>query len=289
MQRSPYSEKSFPIIYALGDPLLPKRIEDDTARIDSVAERFLPSLVVPTVYTAMLAGELGIYRQLIEGAAYTTELLIPEIRGMAAYRLYKRRFNPSWKIPRARNGLGKLIQAETDLWDTVYKLLVNLPAYYPDMEFPHPLETIYFLSLDEQLIMPYRFKEPVGSATKARSIVQGQNRQLQSGENPFPDNSPSYYLIELARHQAWDAANNEFFRSSFWNPMVKARQQISNITKSGMRVIDLEKGMVTQGGNYKALRPLHYRDSGAKKVFVDFKPNLLILLHQSFRQNKKAP
>jgi hypothetical protein len=234
----------------------------DNERLERLANRFpTPSDGIPAIYTAMMAGEVGICRQWLEGDS-PTEKLLAGIRRAVAYRFYKKRFKPDWKIQRIKKGLAKDLRrfydAELALWEAVYNLLVNLPAYYPELNFPYPLETLYLLSLEERLIMPYRFKgKDAGTATEAKRLQQKQNKQLASGKNPFPENSLSYTVVKLAIYQAWDSSPNEFFRVEFWQPVVKARQKIPNLDREselGFCAIHETKGIKLKGGTYQQLK-----------------------------------
>ena len=163
-------------------------------------------------------------------------------------KLFDKSYQGRVKMPRQPKEARYQIEAEADLWVSVWKMIKKIDDCFGEKSITnHPALCLYMLAIDASLILPTVYDERVldgkkvlvskkelgkNSTTRLVRIIQAQNRELKNSErNPFDERKTfTYQLI----NDAISLANqSDSFRKREWAAMVRSREKLVKVLREG--------------------------------------------------------
>jgi hypothetical protein len=166
-------------------------------------------------------------------------------------KLFDKSYQGRVKMPRQPKEARYQIEAEADLWVSVWKMIKKIDDYFGEKSITnHPALCLYILAIEASLILPTVYDERVlddkkvfvnkkkkkelgqNSTTRLVRIIQQQNRELKNLEgNPFDEcKTFTYQLINDAISLAHQS---DSFRKQEWRAMVRSREKLVTVLREG--------------------------------------------------------
>jgi hypothetical protein len=210
-------------------------LDDLTITFASLSKLFYPSDLMTNPYWK---SDLG----------YFHLLYMEYVFGVFIHAMFDNNYQGKIKMPRQPKEARYQVEAEADLWVSVWKMIKKINEYFgKESMYAHPAVCLYKLAIDGALILSTAYDERVldeqkvlvnnkelgkYSITRLVRIIQTQNHELKNLEhNPFDERKTfTYQLINDAISLA---GQSDSFRKGEWKAMVRSREKLVTVLREG--------------------------------------------------------